>query len=166
MTAKTNEVTKAFLGEELADEIFACPGSFGGYGKIDTETFSWRLFQILRTTALLFISRIIVRAPSLMEACRMIKRMFFNFDFKLFLTDGAIYNYGVGKKDFWLLVFAIGILTVVSILRENGMKIRESLAKQNLVFRWAVMLILIMLIVVYGMYGSEYSSSAFIYENF
>ena len=36
MTSKTNEVTKAFLGEELADEIFACPGSFGGYGKLDT----------------------------------------------------------------------------------------------------------------------------------
>ena len=39
MTEKTNEVTKAFLGEELADEIFACPGSFGGYGKIDTQNF-------------------------------------------------------------------------------------------------------------------------------
>jgi len=39
MTAKTNEVTKAFLGKELAAGIFACPGSFGGYGKIDTNTF-------------------------------------------------------------------------------------------------------------------------------
>ena len=39
LTAKTNEVTKAFLGAELADEIFACPSSFGGYGKIDTKTF-------------------------------------------------------------------------------------------------------------------------------
>ena len=39
MTAKTNEVTKQFLGSELADEIFACPSSFGGYGKIDTATF-------------------------------------------------------------------------------------------------------------------------------
>ena len=39
MTAKTNEVTKAFLGAELAEEIFACPSSFGGYGKIDTKTF-------------------------------------------------------------------------------------------------------------------------------
>ena len=36
LTAKTNEVTKVFLGVELAEEIFACPGSFGGYGKIDT----------------------------------------------------------------------------------------------------------------------------------
>ena len=39
MTAKTNEITKAFLGTELADEIFACPSSFGGYQKIDTATF-------------------------------------------------------------------------------------------------------------------------------
>ena len=39
LTEKTNEVTKLFLGEELAEEIFACPSSFGGYGKIDTKTF-------------------------------------------------------------------------------------------------------------------------------
>ena len=39
LTEKTNEVTKLFLGEELAEEIFACPSSFGGYGKIDTSTF-------------------------------------------------------------------------------------------------------------------------------
>ena len=36
MTAKTNEVTMMFYGMELADEIFACPSSFGGYQKIDT----------------------------------------------------------------------------------------------------------------------------------
>ena len=39
MTAKTNEVTQAFYGMDLADEIFACPSSFGGYQKIDTATF-------------------------------------------------------------------------------------------------------------------------------
>lgn len=39
MVEKTNEVTRAFLGRELAEEMFAYPGSFGGYQKIDTETF-------------------------------------------------------------------------------------------------------------------------------
>lgn len=39
LTEKTNEITKAFLGTELAERIFACPGSFGGYGKIDTADF-------------------------------------------------------------------------------------------------------------------------------
>lgn len=133
---------------------------------INTEAFSFRLFQILRTTVLLFISRIIVRAPSLGEAWNMIVAMFTDFDLRIFLTNGALYNYGVGKKDFWLLVFAIGILTVVSVLRENGMKMRETLAKQNLIFRWAVMLILIMLIVVFGTYGPAYSAKSFIYGNF
>ena len=39
ITAKTNEVTEVFFGMELAEEIFACPSSFGGYQKIDTATF-------------------------------------------------------------------------------------------------------------------------------
>lgn len=39
ITDKTNEITRAFLGAELADEIYAYPNSFGGYCKIDTATF-------------------------------------------------------------------------------------------------------------------------------
>ena len=39
LTDKANEITKMFLGQELAEEIFACPSSFGGYQKIDTATF-------------------------------------------------------------------------------------------------------------------------------
>ena len=39
LTAKANEVTEQFLGKALAEEIFACPSSFGGYQKIDTATF-------------------------------------------------------------------------------------------------------------------------------
>ena len=39
MTEKTNEIIKVFLGQELAEDIFACPSSFGGYQKIDTATF-------------------------------------------------------------------------------------------------------------------------------
>ena len=39
ITAKTNEITEMFLGEELAEAIFSCPSSFGGYQKIDTASF-------------------------------------------------------------------------------------------------------------------------------
>ena len=39
LTAKTNEVTEMFLGAEMAEEIFVCPASYGGYQQIDTETF-------------------------------------------------------------------------------------------------------------------------------
>lgn len=39
ITEKTNEITEMFLGEELADAIFNCLSSFGGYQKIDTASF-------------------------------------------------------------------------------------------------------------------------------
>ncbi|MCR5576238.1 MAG: ABC transporter substrate-binding protein, partial [Oscillospiraceae bacterium] len=39
MTAKTNEVTQAFFGMDLADQIAAAPSSFGGCQKIDTASF-------------------------------------------------------------------------------------------------------------------------------
>ena len=39
LTEKTNQITEMFLGADLADAIFACPSSFGGYQKIDTAVF-------------------------------------------------------------------------------------------------------------------------------
>lgn len=39
ITKKANEITNIFLGKDLAEEIAACPSSFGGYQKIDTKTF-------------------------------------------------------------------------------------------------------------------------------
>lgn len=39
MAKKTDQVTEMFLGQGLAEEIFAYPSSFGGYQKIDTLSF-------------------------------------------------------------------------------------------------------------------------------
>ena len=39
MTAKCNEVTQAFYGMDMAEQINAYPNSFGGYQQIDTATF-------------------------------------------------------------------------------------------------------------------------------
>ena len=39
MDQKADRITEKFLGKPLAEAIFSCPSSFGGYQKIDTETF-------------------------------------------------------------------------------------------------------------------------------
>ena len=134
---------------------------------INTETFSYKLFQIFRTTILLFISRIIVKAPSLKEAGQMIKAMFTSFDLDfLFGLDGKIYDYGVNEKEMTIVIISILALLVVGILQENGIKIRETLAKQNIFFRWGLVLLLIAVILIFGVYGPDYNASAFIYGNF
>ena len=134
---------------------------------INTETFSYKLFQIFRTTILLFISRIIVKAPSLKEAGNMIKALFTSIDLDfLFGLDGKIYTYGVDKKGMTVIIVSVLVLLVVGILQENGIKIRETLAKQNIFFRWTLVLLLIAFILIFGVYGPDYDASSFIYGRF
>ena len=135
--------------------------------RLNTEAFSFRLFQMVRTFTLLCISRIIVKAPSLSDAFAMIKSMFTSIDLKFLLgVDGEIFTYGVDQKNMIVLIFAIAILTVVSILQENGLKIREALGRQNLPYRWGMVLILLAIILVFGVYGPGFDASSFIYGRF
>jgi len=39
MTVKTDEITRMFLGKDLANQIFSAAAGFGGYQKIDTKSF-------------------------------------------------------------------------------------------------------------------------------
>ncbi len=135
--------------------------------KVNTEAFSFRLFQIARTTVLLFISRIIVKGPGLRESLRMVKALFLDQSVSFFFNFGdLIEEIGISQADLILLFFAIVLLMVVDILRESGMRMRESLAKQNLPFRWAVVILLIVAIVVFGTYGPAYDAKSFIYGAF
>ena len=135
--------------------------------RVNTETFSFRLFQMLRTFTLLCISRIIVKAPSLKDACKMIKAMFTSVDLD-FITGrtGEIFTYGVNQREMLVMFLCILVLLVVGILQESGVKIRETLSKQGIVFRWGIILAMMFAILVFGVYGPEYDASAFIYGGF
>ncbi len=135
--------------------------------RINTETFSFRLFQIARTFTLLCISRIIVKAPSLGDAFAMIKAMFTTFDPDFLLgVNGDIFTYGVSAKGMVVLAISVLILLVVGILQERGVKIRQTLAKQNILFRWGIILALLAFVLIFGIYGPAYDASDFIYGNF
>ena len=134
---------------------------------INTESFGFRLFQMLRTFCLLCISRIIVKAPGLREALRMIKLLFTSADFSLFIgSGGQLLDYGLQKRECLLLAAAIFLLFIVGVLQERGVKIRETLSKQCLVIRWGVLLGMLFVILVFGVYGPAYNASSFIYEAF
>ena len=134
---------------------------------VNTESFSFRLFQIAKTFMLLCISRIIVKAPSLGEAMNMIKAMFTSVDLS-FITgvSGEIYTFGVSEKEMRLLLICVLVLFVVGILQERGVKLRETISKQNIFFRWTLYLIALFAVLIFGMYGPEYDASTFIYGGF
>ena len=79
---------------------------------------------------------------------------------------GQIFEYGVSRRGMIVLLFSTLILLTVGILQESGVKIRETLAKQNLLFRWGIILGLMLIILVFGIYGPGYDAKAFIYGGY
>ena len=133
--------------------------------KINTECFSWRLFQIIRTFFLVSIGRIFSRGNSLMDALNMLKNMFSEFN-PWVLTDGSIYNLGLEQKEMFMLFIVILILFVVSLMHEKGIKIRETLEKQNVVFQWLLIIGAIIFVLIYGAYGGDFNAADFVYQQF
>ncbi len=132
---------------------------------INTEAFSWKLFTIVRTFLVLGISKILVKSPGLRAALHIIKSIFTEVDLDfIFGLDGKIFTLGIDEKNMFILFVAVIILLGVSVLQENGMKIRETLSKQNIVFRWAIYFIALIFVLVFGIYGPSYDAADFIYQ--
>ena len=86
--------------------------------KINTETFSWKLFQILRTFVLIVIGRYFSRAASFSAALVMMKNTLV-FNPRVFFDD-SLYTLGLTQGDFRLLFIGIVVwLTYQSNARKG-----------------------------------------------
>ena len=74
-------------------------------------------------------------------------------------------EYGISALDWGILLAALGLLGLISALREKGYD-SGCVLKQGMAARALVCWALFMSIVIFGAYGGEYSASAFIYAGF
>ena len=82
-----------------------------------------------------------------------------------YILDERIYTYGLDRQNFILVIIAILVLLVADILEEKT-PLRQALSKQNIVFRYLVILLGIFAVIIFGIYGPQYNASEFIYEQF
>ncbi len=132
---------------------------------IDSESFGWKFIQMFRTFLLSSFGRFFPRAASCMVALDMIKRTFTGLNPWVFF-DGSFLELGLSYKDFYVIFIFVLVLLVVGILQERGVRIRESIARQNVFFRWAIYIGAVLVLMVYGNYGAGYSAGEFIYQQF
>lgn len=133
---------------------------------IEAESVSWRVFQMIRTFLLCSFGRFFSRADSLMTALRMMKSMFIKIYDLSFLTDGSLLKLGLSNASWILLLFSILVLFFVDYLHEKDVPIRETIARQSIIFRWIIYYGAIIAILVFGIYGPGYDAASFIYEQF
>ena len=135
---------------------------------VNTEVFSYKLYQVIRTYLLFSFAMIFFRADRIMHAINIIKSMFtINLQslFNTNLLKGMISNIGIDKYDATILVVSLIILFIVQLLARKR-DVREKLFKQNIVFRWVILYVLIFTIIIFGCYGGSYDATKFIYRQF
>lgn len=133
---------------------------------VDREAFSFHFGRRLITCLLAGFAWIFFRAHSIKTAVYFVKRMFTHYN-PWALFDESMFRWGLDRREMGILFFCLLILLAVSILRQvKKTDIGSFLLKQNLYFRWAVFLLLITAVVVWGEYGVDFDSAQFIYFNF
>lgn len=132
--------------------------------KVNTECFSWHLFQSLRVFVLAMIGNMFFRLNGFMKTLRVIKAGMFPNNPEIFF-DGSLFRLGLDGPNFILMVVSLFVLLIISLLQEKG-SVREQIARQNLPFRWIIWYGLIFGILIFGMYGPGYNAADFIYQGF
>ena len=133
--------------------------------KINKETFSYRLWQMLRTTTVVIFGMMLFRAHRLKDFIEMFKLTFTTKNLEL-LSNGKLFKIGFKPSDFNILIIGVIIMFIVGLLQEKGYNLREKVSKQNIIFRWSLYYIIFFAIVIFGIYGPGYAASDFIYGQF
>ncbi len=130
----------------------------------NNEVFSTRLGRMLITFALVCFSWIFFRANSTIEAIIIIRSMFILNPWVF--TDGTLLGFGLDSADMTVLVVSLLVLLGVSTAKYNGIEIRSWYLRQGLWFKYLIILIAVFSVLVFGVYGSNYDASQFIYFQF
>ena len=137
---------------------------------LTTDTFTFHLFQSVRTICLMLIIWLFALAPSFVQSGEVFgnlvakpsafgKYIIFDAIFFESLPREAIIKYGL------LILSLIGI-TTVDYLKYRGINIAERFNKQAFWFRWAILFAMIITIICFGVYGPGYNPADFIYGGF
>lgn len=130
--------------------------------RIKTDVFSYKLFQILRTSLIVMIGLTIFRAETLQKAFYYLSSI---FSFEKCKGISKM-NLGLTSLDILVLIFSCIILFIISFMKEKNIDVREELKNENLLFRWFIYFFIIFSIIIFGIYGPGYDASGFIYQLF
>lgn len=135
-----------------------------GWNQNREETLSCVLWQRVATFSLFAFSLLFFRAGSMAGVKEVFGNLFcFNWTV---LFDGSLYQLGVGKEMFGVMMLAIVALFCYDYKRYCGVDMAAVLLQQKWWFRALVYVGILFVILLFGCYGVEYDTQQFIYFQF
>lgn len=133
--------------------------------RIDRNRFSHRLFKVSTTFCLFTFTFIFFRADSISQAFEIIRGILTNHNPEI-LVNGDLFLAGLDAKNFIVVILSILLLFISDLCKYHGIQIRKELAKQSILFQCFVIAFSIVMILLFGIWGSGYNESNFIYFQF
>ncbi|ERT39802.1 hypothetical protein HMPREF1539_02191 [Fusobacterium nucleatum CTI-2] len=114
------------------------------------------------TFILVSIAWIFFRASDWKTAYTMVKKI----NKKFFSSIGKLIESGsIDKKDFIVLIISLLILYLFERASQK-IQVREKISNFYLPFKWALYILLIHIVIIFGIYGEGYNPANFIYMGF
>lgn len=131
---------------------------------INRDGVGYRVFQTIKMFVIINVGELFFRADTLQDGFAMFGKILTEFHMGELLRE--VYSLKMDVADLFVVVVGILAVTIVGMLHEREVKIREEIAKWVLPVRWGVWYAAILVVVMFGAYGTGYSIVEMIYAGY
>ncbi len=134
---------------------------------INAESKCFHLFQIIRTYLLFCVGRLLTVPGSLGYTGSIVKNMFTNFNVNAIFTGSVYKQYGICIQELWFMFAGIAVIIIADCIEEYKQKtISQWVFDRNWFVRSLIYAAVIVAILVFGIYGVDFSMEGFAYQDF
>ncbi len=130
---------------------------------LESESLGYRLGQTLCTFALVDLTWVFFRAPSVRAGVQMIRSMRY-LKPELLLAGGLLSP--LDAPNTRLLLLSLLLLLLADVLKYRGVRVRAVLMKQDWLFQAILISLSVTAILLFGIWGGSYDAASFIYFQF
>ncbi|MBQ6540811.1 MAG: MBOAT family protein [Oscillospiraceae bacterium] len=125
----------------------------------------YEAFQIIRTILLMSMIRMFDCYRNVPLTFKMVGSMFTSFNVGR-LFDGSLLSIGLSASDYAVLFVGFAVVLTVSLLKRKHGEVRDLFYNKPYFAFYNVMAVLLVVILVFGAYGTGYDATQFIYNQF
>lgn len=133
--------------------------------RLNRDSIGHKLLRIIITNILVCISWVFFRCDSISESFMIIFGML-KASNPWILLDGSLYELGLDRGNFTLLLLSIGILLFADFCKKRGIAVRNVIIRQDYWVRWLIISLSVAAILLFGIWGTSYNATNFIYFQF
>lgn len=133
--------------------------------KIKTESIAFGVLRRILTFIAIDFCWIVFNAHSLGVGILIIKKIICDFRIKYIFTEEFWQSFGT-VENFAIIMITLLIVFVIDWVKNQGIDIKAKIFEQQIVTRWTLYIMIVVVILFWGVYGEGYEQTQFIYFQF